>query len=359
MDLHIGFRCHAVSCHIQHPCLGAGRTEDILVAGLVDEPLVGDAVIIFVDLHIGAGFILGPVHVQQFAVLLVDDVIAAVILPDELPHLGSFRVVGIDDHVLVDEGQVHAAGCVDLCVEISAQIQGAVQIDVVIENLNIKSLTFSAGEIVDLHIGFRCHAVSGHIQHPGLGEGGAEYVLVAGLVDEPLVGDAVVIGIDLHIGAGFILGPVHIQQHLIFLVDNVVTAVALQRKPPDLGGCCTGIVNDDIGILQGQTHTAGKVDVCVEIGAELHGSIEVHNGGYGNQLEGLGIGAVIDIGADVGHGGSAVSGHVQNAGLGAGGTEYIAALRLIHEPPLGDVVMILENLHIGIGGALGPIGIQQ
>ena len=309
----------------------------------MNEPSVGDTVRIRVDLNIGAGFILCPVHIQQRAGLLIDDLVAAVVLMFKLPNLSRGRIFAEDNDISVGHRQVHALRGTDLGVEVGTDIQRFRQNRAHLDLVDLETLGVRTVEHVGLHIGKIRRAIAGHIQHTGLRAGRPEHILISGFIDEPSLGNVIMVLENLNIGAGDCCCPVHIQQHTGFLVDDLIASVVLTYKLPDLSGCGTVAIDDDVLVRQGQILALRSVDLCVEIRSEIHlGQVadtrELVNGKL------LGAAAVICICPDIGHGGGTARVHIQHAVRSGHGTEDISSIcTLIDVPKLSSAVLVFRD----------------
>ncbi len=106
--------------------LGAGGDQGVASPGQIDEPALIAAAIVRMDDDASSVGAAAAVHIHQGAVLLVDDFVAAVALPDKAPDLSVGTGGRIGDHAAAADRQVQtASGIADLGIEFLAKVRGS------------------------------------------------------------------------------------------------------------------------------------------------------------------------------------------------------------------------------------------
>ena len=254
----------------------------------IDEPSLLFAVVALGDLHICA---LGVAcNFQNVAVLLVDDLVAAIALTLELKLLCGCIGGGIDDNVVAIQRQIQAGIHIfDVGDEIGAYISGRNQIN---------ECSFGDGKLLsicavfggDLNIGHICCCASSYIQCTAGCASGTERILTVLFVDKPFLTLCTGVLPKLHIGTGSGAVAGNCERIASLLVDDNIAAIALTGEAPGLSGGLAAGVHNDIAIVQRQVLTGctDRANLCMELITQVCNRLGSSSGGCGCGACGVG-----------------------------------------------------------------------
>ena len=350
VNLDVGAVGSGAAVNGQQAVAGGCGPQGVLGTQNVDEPVGRNGCGGLADHHIGAVAAVCRCQIQQVAVLLVDDPIAAVALLDETPVLSGGGAGRVGDNVGAVEGHVLAGGRVGQSGhEFVAQILGIHSLQI-IDFGDVEQLLVAAAGGADLNVGTAGGGAVCYLHPAGFRQDGTEGVVVTAAVDIPALGGAVLIGFGVDIGAVGIHCAFDGDGLIAVLADQAIAAVALvlQAEHPGGGGLVHGA--DDIIVGGGKVVAGGNVgDLHENILAQINGYFAA---GVFHLIDGeqLGFGIIAGIDLHIGQIRGAAAGHIQHAVAGAVGTQHILASVLVQEPALAAGAVAHAQLNIGARG---------